>query len=100
MKTDFLKYGPAQKTLVTSFPILQHLNTGGRGNYKEQIEIVEDKKVKDDVVIFKFDKSRQSLSLDEYDDLVSKIVAPDYYASPTEHLLPQTGRKKRVKSCL
>ena len=77
------------------------MNTGGHGNYKEQIEIVEDKKVKDDSeILFKFDNSRQKLTLDEYDNLVSQVIVPDYYASPSEHLLPQTGRKKRVKSCL
>ena len=48
------------------------MNTGAHGNYKEQIEIVEDKKVKDDnAVMFKFDNSRQKMTLDEYDDLVS-----------------------------
>lgn len=82
--------------LVTSFPVIDHLTLGAHGSFKEQIETEE--KAKGDAIVFKIE--RQKITLEDYDDMVCTLIDPHFYVSPVEHILPQTGRKKRVKSCL
>ena len=83
---------------MPSFPPISHLSAGKEGNLKEQIWMADpDKKTKE--ALMQVDKVREKLSVQEYVEF-AKILNTEFLVSPSEQILSQTGKRKKIKSSL
>jgi len=50
--------------------------------------------------MFSIANCRSKITLSDYLLFSLNLIQPHYFVSPSEHVLPHTGRKKKQKACL